>query len=276
MNDKTNRTGFGLFAGRKQRAGKTLTTIEQRCPAGLHAVDPLWPKCWYCEAEGSSGEATPQRDRDDPASGRGRTVVSTPAPVAAMDARGRTIVSAAPEAPGRPRRDATLTDADDAGWTSGVPDRGRTVVVPEDTRGPGGHARSRTQVDSSPDDAPASVRHAGGGRRLIGILTTFTWSRLGDLHEIRDGRNFVGSGGPAAGASAPADIVIGDDRLLSGSHFLVLCQGPRILISDNLSVNGTFVNGEQIDTRGVELADDAVIKAGATLFRFQRVLPVTE
>jgi pSer/pThr/pTyr-binding forkhead associated (FHA) protein len=103
------------------------------------------------------------------------------------------------------------------------------------------------------------------------VLTTFTWSRVGQLFKVVDGRNHVGSGVVSADNNAPCDIQITDDPVLSSAHFLILCQGGKHIISDNFSTNGTFVNGVQIDTRGIDLPDNAVIKAGTTVFTFQRI-----
>jgi pSer/pThr/pTyr-binding forkhead associated (FHA) protein len=69
------------------------------------------------------------------------------------------------------------------------------------------------------------------------------------------------------------DILITDDNMLSGSHFLILCQGDKDWIRDVDSTNGTYVDGVQIDANGMQLEDGAEIKAGATLFKFQRVRP---
>lgn len=260
MSEKSIRSGFGLFGGPK---AENNATIEKRCAAGLHAVDPLWTKCWYCEATGKQDASTPPQ----PISGseRGRTVISEP--------------SAGPaEMPPAAGERATLLDRDQGMQASGGGGRGRTVAVPELQSPPSSSpsSRARTLVDSGPLDASSSpVRAASGGRRLVGVLTTFTWSGLGSLHEIRDGRNNVGSGGASSRVDAP-EILIGEDNMMSGSHFMILCQGPRIIISDNFSTNGTFVNGVQIDTRGTDLPDDAVVKAGATIFRFQRIHTVSE
>lgn len=135
--------------------------------------------------------------------------------------------------------------------------------------GPAG--RGHTMVDSSPAGSGVA-RAGGGGRKLTGIVTSFTWSRLGQLFEVRDGRNFVGSGDVSSENNRRCDICIADDQIMSSAHFLILCQNGKYIISDNLSTNGTFVNDEQIDTRGVELPDHAKIKAGATVFMFQKII----
>jgi hypothetical protein len=119
--------------------------------------------------------------------------------------------------------------------------------------------------------APSPDRHIGGGRRIQAVLTTYTWSGMGELFVIRDGRNYVGSSGVAAENNMPCDVLVSNDKRLSSAHFLILYQDGRPLISDLLSLNGTKVDGQPIDGRGVELAENAVIKAGDTVFVFQRI-----
>jgi hypothetical protein len=165
-----------------------------------------------------------------------------------------------------------------------APGRRRTVVdgagvaaAPGETRlntsqaAPSPPSRAATKVDPQSGGSSDAERHAGGGRRLMGILTTYTWSRLGTLCKVYDGRNYAGSGAVAANNNMLCDIHVPEDGSMSAAHFLVLFQGSKVIISDERSTNGTYVNGEQIDTRGVDLPDGAVIKAGATVFVFQRI-----
>lgn len=166
---------------------------------------------------------------------------------------------AAPKAAGR--RSTQI----DPGGTAGSPDETRVnaaAAVP---------ARKHTMVNPQSGGSSEVERHAGGGRRLMGILTTFTWSRLGALYKLYDGRNYAGSGNVSANNNVQCNVYVPEDGTMSGSHFLILFQGSKVIISDTLSTNGTFVNGDQIDTRGIDLPDNAVIKAGATVFVFQRI-----
>jgi len=219
------------------RGSKPLTTVEQRCPAGLHLVDPKWTKCPYCDAEKNASE---------------RSSPVAPEPV-------KPLTSAS--------RRATQVDN---GQPPGAEVRPMSAAGSSPPGTPG--ARSHTIVDSLPSSTPSGERHVGGGRRLKGILTTFTWSRLGELYTIRDGRNYAGSGVVSADNNTPCEILVVEDGRMSSAHFLILCSGGRTIVSDNFSTNGTFVNGEQIDTRGIELPDNAVIEAGATVFTFQKIL----
>ena len=214
-----------------------LTTIEHRCPVCRNALDPSWTQCPYCEAKKKAGNQTERAAADATpdkrANGRRGTQHESDGPAAVL-------LAAAP----LPAAPASAASA---------------------------NPRGGTLVDASPVGSPSAARAGGGGRRLTGIVTTFTWSRLGELFKVYDGRNYVGSGDVSSENNRQCDIHVPEDHLLSGAHFLILCQSGKYIISDNLSTNGTFLNGEHIDTRGTELPDNAVIKAGATVFVFQKV-----
>jgi pSer/pThr/pTyr-binding forkhead associated (FHA) protein len=73
------------------------------------------------------------------------------------------------------------------------------------------------------------------------------------------------------------EILLTEDPRMSGTHFLIVYQqdtGQYRIVDEN-STNGTFVNGEPIDSNGTELPDDAQILAGNTLFTFKKVRPPT-
>lgn len=240
MNERSILKGIGgaLLGRLGSRSGpQPMTTIEHRCPECHNALDPSWPQCPYCEAKRKAGDKT-----------------SRPASAGAAAA------SAAAPAPASTHRSTRL----DTPVASTAAPTGSAAA----TAAP---ARGHTMVDSQPGGPAGAARAGGGGRKLTGVVTSFTWSRLGQLFEVRDGRNYVGSGDVSSENNRRCDIHVPEDHLLSSAHFLILCQSGKYIISDNLSTNGTFLNGEQIDTRGIELPDNAVIKAGATVFVFQKI-----
>ncbi len=69
------------------------------------------------------------------------------------------------------------------------------------------------------------------------------------------------------GRSADADVVI-PDRRVSGLHAEVVCRGGRCFLRDLGSKNGTFVNGERLDTSRVLEDGDEVQLAVVVRFRF--------
>jgi hypothetical protein len=214
--------------------GKRDTTVESLCPAGLHQVDPNWQR---------QGKPCPYCRAPGDA-GRSASSMESKAPAPA------------------PQREQTRADDHAA---PAAPAMASQAASP---RPPG---RDHTVVDDLPAPAPSPDRHVGGGRRIQAVLTTYSWSGTGELFVIRDGRNYVGSGNVAAENNAPCEVLIRNDGRLSSAHFMILYQGGRPLVSDLLSLNGTTVDGQPVDGRGVELADNAVIKAGDTVFVFQRI-----
>lgn len=222
--------------------GKRATTVESLCPAGLHQVDPNWLRqgkaCPYCRGKEETARSQPSMEsKSPPAAQRKQTRADdVSAPMSGGPAE-------AASAAGSPR----------------PPGRGHTAVDDSPVSG------------SSVADAPSPDRHVGGGRRIQAVLTTYSWSGMGELFVIRDGRNYVGSGSVAAANNSTCEVLVSNDGRLSSAHFLILYQGGRPLITDLLSLNGTMVDGQPIDGRGVELTDNAVIKAGDTVFVFQRI-----
>jgi DNA-binding NtrC family response regulator len=75
--------------------------------------------------------------------------------------------------------------------------------------------------------------------------------------------------GPVAvGRDDPATAMLDDDKL-SRRHAEIGFAGGRWIVHDLGSRNGTFVDGEAVEGR-VEVADRAVVRAGATLFLLTR------
>lgn len=269
MSDKSNWLG-GILG---KRSAKPLATSAKHCPQG-HPMSIDWgDRCPYCEAAKSAAERT----RVSSLSNAGKA----PPPSTQKGRAGPTLIYGAQARAGEA---AEAEDASSASRNStGTGGRRSTRVFGDATSGAAappvtssaaaGSTRRRTHVIDVEDvEAERERLHAGGGRALTGIVFTFSWTKLGQLFEVRDGRNYAGSGtvGPD---ERPLDIQLSNDEKMSGAHFLILCQGEKYRIRDCDSTNGTYVNGEQIDALGIELEDGAVILAGTTMFGFQMVRP---
>jgi hypothetical protein len=79
--------------------------------------------------------------------------------------------------------------------------------------------------------------HATKGR-IVGWLITYSHNPDGEDFRIYAGYNRIG-------ANPVCDIVVGDDTV-SGSHAIIVYRDGRCLIKDDLSRNGTYVNGKEI------------------------------
>jgi hypothetical protein len=147
-----------------------------------------------------------------------------------------------------------------------------------------GNSSPGTQVGQAPPAASdraiavAQTRVRGQGemaaRPLVGVVFTFSWTRVGQLFPVYAGRNYGGAA-PMTRDGQRTDIVVTEDPAISGTHFMILYQQStsQYRITDENSANGTFLNGEPIDSKGTELPDDGQIMAGGTLFVFKKLRP---
>jgi hypothetical protein len=135
-----------------------------------------------------------------------------------------------PAPPEPPRPDARFdlpADPGSMGWENPIknpaapvspvglePDR-RTIVVAE----------------------PGQPVHASKGR-IVGWLITYSHNPDGEDFRLYAGYNRIG-------ANPVCDIQVNDDTV-SGSHAIIVYRDGRCLIKDDLSRNGTFVNGREI------------------------------
>lgn len=118
----------------------------------------------------------------------------------------------------------------------------------------GGHTviRNLNGDSSNPD----------GGRKLVGVLVSYSANPAGEVFKIYEGRNIVGR-------SATADISFPTDDKMSGTHLLILFVEAEGIVwaEDQKSSNGTYINGKF--ARGmVELHTNDVIVLGATKLVF--------
>ncbi|HVN44392.1 MAG TPA: FHA domain-containing protein [Steroidobacteraceae bacterium] len=140
------------------------------------------------------------------------------------------------------------------------------------------------QAPASPATAPATAiaptryreETKMAGRLLVGVVFTFSWSSRGQLFPVYAGRNHAGAA-PMTREGERTAILVTEDPAVSATQFLILYQQDtgQYRIMDTSSSHATFVNGERIDSKGIELPDDAQIRAGNTLFIFKKLLPPT-
>ena len=99
-------------------------------------------------------------------------------------------------------------------------------------------------------------------RKLRGWLVSFDIEKFGMDYRIVEGRNVIGS-------NASSDVTIQDNEV-SSLHSLILCKKDKFIITDELSSNGTKLNGEELTPRDpAELNDGDEIKVGSTTLLFK-------
>jgi hypothetical protein len=106
--------------------------------------------------------------------------------------------------------------------------------------------------ESSKDEGNAQ---GTAGRRLIGWMVTFAIDPNGDDWRIFEGRNTIGSG-------QSCDMTM-QHETVSEHHATIVCRGGNILLRDEMSSNGTRVDGEDIFEETKRLTGGEAIQFGA-------------
>ncbi len=165
-----------------------------------------------------------------------------------------------------PSREKTLMQSGNASLkVSGGPRRKTKVEgpVPERVSAGAKKARRKTVVISPDKNGPkndAIVRP-----RMVGFLVTYSHEPSGAYYEIREGRHVIGAGNGM-------DIAVKSDKNMSSEHAILLFRRGLFWMRDNLSTNGTFVNGEEI-TGDVSLNNYDKITMGDTEFTLIMIEP---
>ncbi|HWT38364.1 MAG TPA: FHA domain-containing protein [Paraburkholderia sp.] len=144
----------------------------------------------------------------------------------------------------------------------------RNTIISSDPQPQG---RGATRVDPGDEGAPEAVPRAAPRRKITGVLVTFTWDHQGDLFILYEGRNVIGKGYVESEGGRPCDVLLTADSTLSNEHAVILCRAGRYELFDRQSTNGTFVDGQFVESHGVELKDGAHVKTGATIWLFRRI-----
>lgn len=116
------------------------------------------------------------------------------------------------------------------------------------------------EVNHRPVGAPRA------SRRMVGWLVSYTLDSMGIDYRIYEGNNTVGR-------DVNNSIIIKQDTVISSKHINILFRKDRYWIRDEMSANGTILNGEDLDLDKVyELHDGDLIKIGNTTFKFKSSL----
>ncbi len=124
----------------------------------------------------------------------------------------------------------------------------------------GAVSRRKTVFDAGPSAAGSQGVEAGGLRRIVAVLVTYTWKPEGQLFAVREGRNYLGR-------DADCEISLPNDTQMSSRHSTLVYRGQDFWIDDEKSMNGTLVDGESVEEKR-KLPDGATIRTGATVWHF--------
>ena len=128
---------------------------------------------------------------------------------------------------------------------------------------------SKTMVEEEVQEedengAVVSRREVRNAAKLVGWLVTYSLDPNGIDYRLFEGRNIIGR-------DFNCSVCINDNKV-SGQHAILLYRNEKFRIKDNLSVNGTMVNGEDIDDDSRLLNDGDIIQIGDTVLLFRTSL----
>ena len=182
-------------------------------------------------------------------------------------------------APGQQHRQPTIDEKIGVFSTLGVSSRSAgqnqaKAAVPHPVAPP---ARRVTIFDPSaslglgfqPEVEAQPKRQATAARKIVGILISYTWSDQGQIFPILEGRNRIGSD------PLQCDIVVPQDETLSSINSHIVFR-KSFTIGDDVSMSGTDVDGEQVETAFVPLRNYARIRTGSTHWTFIAVQPAID
>jgi len=98
---------------------------------------------------------------------------------------------------------------------------------------------------------------SSSSQKLAGWIVSFDLDPSGTDYKVFEGKNKVGK-------SSSCHIVVNDESI-SDEHALLFYGDNKIILQDELSTNGTFVNDKRMDGR-VQLKDGDKIKFGNISF----------
>lgn len=228
------------------------------CPAGRHPMDPAWSSCPYCSGTQEIINPSAADFANAPTAGMSSRIPPLPNPSARkrppteIENQGTSVPPTPPPPPPAP---GMVTPQANAGGSG----RKKTEY--------GGSEQSIPTERISPQPAPQTPQAPqSGGRRICAVMVTYTWRNEGQVFPVYEGRNYVGS-------DPDCEISLTTDRQLSGRHAAIFFRGGNFEISDEKSMNGTFVNNKSVPLTGMPLGNYIVIKTGATIWRFIIIEP---
>lgn len=142
------------------------------------------------------------------------------------------------------------------------------TVADEDLR-PYVEAKRKTAFVGAAQETSATAAPYLSGRRIVGLLVTYSWRREGLIFPVYEGRTYIGG-------DAECEICVPTDEQMSSKHAAIFYRGEGFEICDEKSLNGTWMDGKSVSLRGQPLENYTEFKTGATVWKFIAVEPVNK
>lgn len=129
-----------------------------------------------------------------------------------------------------------------------------------------GNDLGKTFISGVTDDQSTETITPRATRKMTGWLISYTIDPMGADYRIYEGKNRIGK-------DASLEITVSNDPTVSGDHAVILFRSGVWYLEDEMSANGTFLNGKELAPRNpVKITDNDEIKVGDTIFKFKAAL----
>jgi hypothetical protein len=128
----------------------------------------------------------------------------------------------------------------------------------------GGRDLSKTFISGMDEvDDSGEVAAPRATRKITGWIISYSIDPMGVDFRVYEGKNRIGK-------DPSLEITVTTDNTVSANHAIILFRSGVWYLEDEMSANGTFLNGEELRPRNpVELSDNDTIKVGNTEFKFK-------
>lgn len=111
----------------------------------------------------------------------------------------------------------------------------------------------------------------GGGRKLVGLLVSYSQNAAGEVFKVYEGNTLIGR------EKSRCDIAFPNDTTMSREHLSIQYVAAKgRFAAESLGSNGSYINGQVYDKldKTFELKNNDIIILGATKFVFLAIPPL--
>ncbi|MBM3431825.1 MAG: FHA domain-containing protein [Bacteroidetes bacterium] len=143
---------------------------------------------------------------------------------------------------------------------SGVDDNDRTFIGGVSAPSASGSSAEGAGFSAGSGQAPRA------SRKMVGWLVSYTIDPMGMDYRLYEGNNPIGR-------DTTNSIILVKDPTISSKHLNILFRRGKYWAKDEMSVNGSSINGEEMEIgKPYALNDGDLVKVGDTVFKFKSSL----
>jgi hypothetical protein len=127
----------------------------------------------------------------------------------------------------------------------------------------GGMPSASDSNDGGAAEGNKSMESPRAARKIVGWIISYTIDPFGVDYRIFEGNNLIGR-------DPSNSIILANESTISSKHATLLYRAGKFWIKDEMSANGSFLNGQEMEIqKAYELKDNDVLRLGNTIFRFK-------